>query len=77
MGAPRGKPVVEFCPGCQTVVSPRWNHCPMCETRLRGPCPRCGKSDEPPLAQTCGRCGQSFIVKKAAGAADDDDADED
>ncbi|MCI0341951.1 MAG: zinc ribbon domain-containing protein [Planctomycetales bacterium] len=57
-------PAVEFCPACKTVVSPRWNRCPMCETRLRGPCPRCGKSDAPPLSTKCPRCGKDFQQKE-------------
>jgi RNA polymerase subunit RPABC4/transcription elongation factor Spt4 len=31
------------CPGCSRAVSPDWQVCPACSTRLRKPCSKCGK----------------------------------
>jgi hypothetical protein len=74
MAAPERKPAIEYCPACKTVVSPRWNACPMCDVRLRGPCPRCGKSDAAPLAPRCPKCAMDFLTPPKPS---DDDVDED
>ncbi len=34
------------CPGCSRAVSPDWQVCPSCATRLRKPCSKCGKALE-------------------------------
>lgn len=31
------------CPGCKTRVQPDWQACPLCHTRLKKPCHRCGQ----------------------------------
>jgi RNA polymerase subunit RPABC4/transcription elongation factor Spt4 len=31
------------CPGCSRAVSPDWQVCPSCATRLRKPCSKCTK----------------------------------
>lgn len=67
MGKDTARREVQLCPACGTVISPRFQQCPMCDARLTGPCPQCGNSDAPPQAETCGQCGLNFLQAPPAG----------
>ena len=66
MGKDTAAREVPMCPGCGTVLSPRWQLCPMCDARLSGPCPNCGNSDAAAGAAQCPQCGEMFLGKQAS-----------